>query len=292
MAYKSCDIKNLAFVGHGSSGKTTLSEVLLKKVGLISRVPAGVMDHTPDEKKRKHSIDASIAHFSWENHEINIIDAPGYQDFFFQAISAIDVAETAVIFISATDGVTVNTRKVWNIAEEKGLAKFIVLTKVDGENVSFEDTIKEIEQYFGSSCIPFIIPDGVGENFSKVSKILDDENSEYREQLMEATVETDDELLNLYLEGEEVPQERLKEQLKKAIMQGAITPIISMSTVKEIGIDEFLEMVINYAPSPVDVSVKKGKKGEEEIELKAIETEPFVGQVFKIFNDPFEESVI
>lgn len=290
--YESSAIRNLAFVGHGGTGKTTFAEVILKEVGLISRVPAGVMDYASDEKEKQISIDSAIAHITWKDKEINLIDCPGYQEFFHNAISALNVVETAVIFISAADGLTVNTRRAWSVAKQNHLAKIIVLTKADGENVNFDERIDQIQSQFGKHCIPFIVPDGVSSQFTRVKKVLDANEkgvAEYKNKLVEATVETNDELLNKYLEGEEIAADILEVQLKKAIKQGEIIPIVTVCPVKEIGTKEFLEVVSEFAPSPLEVAPKKPKniQTKEEMSLEVSEKGPFSGQIFRIFNDPF-----
>jgi len=290
--YESDAIRNLAFVGHGGTGKTTFSEAILKEVGIATRIPAGIMDYAPDEKERQISIDSAIAHITWKDKEINLIDCPGYQEFFHNTISALNVVETAVILISASDGLTVNTRRAWSVAKKNHMAKIILLTKLDGENVDFDATIEQIQSQFGKHCIPFIVPDGVSANFTKVKKVLDRSEkdvAEYKNKLVEATVETNDELLNQYLEGEEIAPDVLEKQLKKAIKQGEIIPIVAVCPIKEIGVKEFLEVVSEFAPSPLDVAPKKPKslQTKEEITLEVSQQAPFSGQIFKIFNDPF-----
>jgi len=289
--YESSAIRNLAFVGHGGSGKTTLGETLLKLAGIVTRVPAGVLDFSSDEKERQHSIESKIAHFSWKSKEINFIDVPGYQEFFQNVVSSLSVVETAVLVISASDGITINTRRAWNVAQKNGLAKFIVITKLDNENANFNDMVAQIQSTFGSHCIPFVIPDVSGLKFSKVHHIFDPSTpngKQYKDKLIEATVETSDELLNRYLEGESIAEDVIQKQLKEAIIRGQIIPIIASSPTKEIGLAELLDVILEYAPSPLDVPKKKAKTPSgEEVILEPTKNAPFAAQIFKIFNDPF-----
>ena len=287
--YDSSAIRNMAFVGHGTAGKTLLCEALLKEAGLATRVPAGIMDYAQDEKERGYSIDSSIAHFSWKDKEINIIDVPGYQEFFHNIVSSLSVVETAVIVIGASEGISVNTRRAWTIAQKNGMAKAIVLTKLDNENVSFENLLAQINETFGNQCIPLVIPDTTGPQFSKVQNILNDTGAEYRDKLIEVTVETDDELLNKYLEGQEISPEIIQAQLKKAIRQGKVIPILAVSPNKEIGVKEFLEIIVEYFPSPLDAPQKEGNiPGKEaKVTFAPKEEDPFSAQVFKVYNDPF-----
>ena len=294
--YDSRAIRNLAFVGHGSAGKSILCDAIAKEAGLTTRVPAGIMDYATDEKERSHSIDLAIARLSWQDKEITILDAPGYQEFVQSTISALSVVETAVVFVSAADGITVNTRRAWEVANAANLAKVIVVTKLDGENVTFENTLAEIQEAFGSQCIPLLVPDSVGGQFTKVDNVLTESSGnvgDYKEKLVESTVETDDELLNQYLEGEEIPAQVLEKQLKIAITQGKVVPVVAVCPTKEIGVKEFMNLVVEYLPSPLEAPAKTGKlaEKEDEMSLAAKKEEPFSAQIFKIYNDPFGRMV-
>lgn len=291
--YDTTAIRNLAFVGHGGSGKTFLCEALLKEAGLATRLPAGIMDYAQDEKDTGHSIELAIARFSWQDKEITMIDVPGYADFCYNVASALAVVETAVVVISASDGITVNTRKVWDAINQKGLPKAIVITKLDEENINFDNLIANIQKQFGKICVPLTVPDELGASCSKVhnifSKDLPEAYNIYRDQLVETIVETDDALLNRYLEGEKFPQEILEKQLAKAIAQKKAVPILSIISPKDIGIKEFLQVTVQFLPCPLDVPRKSAKiKGQEaETAYDATPEAPFSGQIFKVFNDPF-----
>lgn len=284
--YTTSDIRNIALVGHGGAGKTTLCETFMKKVGLISRVPDGKMDFAEDEKAKQYSIDAAIAHITYNNKEFNVIDVPGSQEFFHNVISSLSVVETAVVVIAATDGITINTKRAWQVATHNKMAKAIVITKIDGENVNFEETVEEIQKEFGSHCVPFAIPNASGANFSNISMIIAGDN-EYKEKLMEAVVETDEALMEEYFAEGTISQEAFENQLRKAVKDGSIVPIIPVNTVKEIGVTEVMNFICEYAPSPLDVVAKKGMEGENEVSYPATEDAPFTAQIFKVFNDPF-----
>jgi elongation factor G len=286
--YTTKNIRNVAFIGHGNAGKTVLTEALLKEAGIVNRVPAGVMDYSDDEKTRGHSIDSGIAHFSWQDHELNIIDVPGYQEFYHNIISCLSAVETAIVFVTATDGITVNTKRVWNIANQNKLAKIIVVTKLDGENVSFEKTVDQIQENFGTHCIPLMIPNTSGPQFEKIQNILKQDHSSHKEKLVEVTVETNDDLLSQYLDGKTMTPDVIEKQLKYAVMQGKVVPIIPIHPLKEIGIKELLDLILNFTPSPLDVPKKIGKStNDQELSFEPKEEEPFSAKIFKIFNDSF-----
>lgn len=294
--YDSSAIRNLAFVGHGNTGKTLFCEALLHEAGLVTRLPAGVMDYAQDEKERGYSIDLSIAKFAWQDKQITVLDVPGYQEFFHNAVSALSVVETAVFVIAASDGITVNTRRAWQLAEERKMPRVIVLTKLDGENIDMENLVDSIQKQFGKHCVPFTVPNATGSALSKVHNVLLDNAdvaAAYRDKLAEAIVETDDELLNKYLEGETIPNETLLQQMRKGISSGQVIPMLSVVPPKKIGVPEFLQVVADYLPSPLSMPPKKGKVPgkEEEISYEASPEAPFSAQVFKIFNDPFGRMV-
>lgn len=292
MTHDTTSIRNLAIVGHGGSGKTTLSEAMLLEAGLATRVPAGIMDYHEDEKERGNSIDASIAQFSWNDNNYTIIDAPGYQEFVHNSIGALSTVETALILVSATDGITINSRRMWNICEKNGQARIIVVTKLDADNVSFEDTVAQIQEQLSEQCKPLVVPSGSGSQLNEVHNVVDNRSEEYadhRKSLVEAIVETDDDMMEKYLEGEDIPTDSLRAQFKKGIHAGQIYPIVTVCPSKSLGIKELLQVITNLAPSPLDVTPKKGKvRGtDEEKNMERSPDAPFTGQVFKVFNDPF-----
>lgn len=283
-------LRNLTFVGHGGAGKTTLCEAVLMEAGLATRLPAGIMDYLPDEKDRGGSIDSALAQFSWDGKEVTFIDTSGYQDFIHSTISALNVVETSVCVVSAADGVTVNTRRGWEESRKKGVASIVVVTKLDGENVSFDDMVSKIQQDLGERCLPFIIPSGDGDALTEVYSVLTSDNekvSKYKEQLIESVVETDDEMLSKFFEGEEIPIDDLKKQFRKVVYSGEVFPIIVVCPTKNIGVKEFMSCIDLLCPSPADVPARKAEENGEEKTVEASADAEFSGQVFKIFNDPF-----
>src|SRR6185312_5520080 len=161
------DIRNIAFCGHGSAGKTTLSDTLLAKTGAINHpasVEAGtsICDFDEEEKHHKYTVESSLIHFNYAGKYFNVIDTPGYPDFIGQTLAALRGVDTACIFVNAHSGIEVNTRRVFQEAGKAGLGRMIVISKVDSENVEFETLLKEISALFGRACIPLNVPIGCG----------------------------------------------------------------------------------------------------------------------------------
>jgi elongation factor G len=310
--YATGDIRNIALVGHGDSGKTTLAEAMLftaKATNRLGSVEDGSShsDWDDQEKERQSSIYTSCLHLDWKSKTVNILDAPGYPDFVGQALSSLRAVETAVVVISATAGISVNTRKMWAASEKEGLARFIVVTRIDGDNVDFEALLESIRENFGKQCIPMTLPVGQGQDFKGVVNVLTlkapsgvegasgdapdgviGDVGGMHDQLMETALEADDALLEKYLEGEKIGVEDLNRVLSRAIVQGKVVPILVANGKKCQGVEELLDAVTAFAPSPVEgarryLEVREGTAKPIECEADG----PFLAQVFKIMSDPF-----
>ena len=306
--YETKDIRNVAFVGHGASGKTSLVEGILFKAGATKRLGCvdegtSVSDFDSEEKERKTTIDSSVLHCNWQNKEINVIDTPGYPDFISGAIGALNAVETAVVVISATSGIQVNTQKMWNIATEAGLARVIVITKMDGENVDYPALLDSIQKTFGGECLPLMLPVGHGSEFKGVVDVfnLPDEVPDEvignvdssREKLVEGIVSVCDTQLEKYLEGQEISDETLQGCFSTAIAAGSIVPVLCCNNKKELGIESVVDIIAKFTPSPEKglackcASVKEDKVSEDEIDVEVSKSAPFSAQVFKSITDPF-----
>jgi elongation factor G len=305
--YETKDIRNVAFVGHGASGKTSLVEGILFKAGATKRLGSvddgtSISDFDPEEKERKTTIDSSILHCNWQDREINIIDTPGYPDFISGSIGALSAVETAIVVIAATSGIQVNTQKMWSIAREAGLARMVVITKMDGENIDFPALLDSIQNAFGPECLPLMLPVGYGAGFKGVVDILnlpdevpDDvigDVKDSREKLIEAIVSVCDEQLEKYLEGQEIEVEKLKGCFSTAIASGSIVPILCCENKKSLGVEEIVDVIAEFTPSPekglarMCVSIEGEGEGEER-EVAVSKSAPFSAQVFKSITDPF-----
>ncbi|GAX62812.1 translation elongation factor G [Candidatus Scalindua japonica] len=306
--YETKDIRNVAFVGHGASGKTSLIEGILFKAGATTRLGSvddgtSVSDFDSEEKERKTTIDSSVLHCNWHGKEINVIDTPGYPDFIGGAIGALNAVETAVVVVAATSGIQVNTQKMWDIASDEGLARVVVITKMDGENIDFPALLDSIQSSFGEECLPLMLPIGHGPDFKGVVDILNQSDEvpdgvigdvvENREKLVEGIVSVCDEQLEQYLDGKEIKLETLQGCLSTAIASGSIVPVLCCENKEGIGVEGIVDVIAEYTPSPEKCltckcsSVSGGEVSEEEKEIEVSKSAPFSAQVFKSITDPF-----
>jgi elongation factor G len=296
--YETKDIRNIVFVGHNSSGKTTLGDTILFKTKATNRLGTieegtSVFDFEPDEKERKNSIDLAIASVNAQGREINLLDAPGYSDFAGEAVSGLNAVETAVVCINAVDGIRVNTTKMWDLAGKIGVARIISINKMDSENIKFPELIASIQEAFGKQCVPVLLPSGAGEAFKGVVNLVttpDGGSSEFKAMAGEAReklMECDDAIIEKYLNGETISADELSKALPKALAQGKVVPILCTSAKKDVGVAEFVDFIAKFAPSPLDVPPKKGVDPEKNAELTRPANGPLSGQVFKSIADPF-----
>jgi elongation factor G len=297
------DIRNIALVGHGASGKTTLADTMLFMAKAVDRRGSpddgtSVSDFDEDAKKRKASIDATILHFEDKGKHVNLIDTPGYPDFIGQAICGISAVENAVVVISASSGIEVNTRRLYNEAKKMGLARILVINKMDADNVDFDMLLDGIEKTFGKSCVLFNIPVGSGAKFTGVVDVLHPPASKpadmltdvegARAKLMEAAVEADDVLMEKYLGEGTLSDDELNGLIPKAVASGSVIPIFCTSGKKDIGVTELMTGLEHYALSPAQGAQRKvAKSGAEGTPIKAAETGEAIGQVFKVISDKF-----
>ena len=317
LKYESKSIRNLAIIGHGGTGKTTLCESFLYVAGKTERpgrVDEGTssMDYEPEEQKRHVSISAATNHIEWDKHRINIIDTPGDSNFTFDTKSCLRVVDGAVVLVDAVAGVEFQTEKVWEYADEFKLARILFISRMDRERADFANAVESVRTRLGKKVTITSLPIGAESAFSGVvdlitmkALIFDNEKrvtktadipgdmagevKKYRDILIEDIAETDDEMMNKYLEGGELSPEDLKTGLRKGIVDGIITPIICGSALNHIGISSLLDRIVQFFPSPVDRGPIIGKKpgtGEEEIRLPE-ESAPFSALVFKTIADPY-----
>lgn len=296
------DIRNLALVGHGASGKTTLADALLFKAKAVDRLGSvddgtSVSDYDDEEKTRKYSIDSSLLHLEHQGKTIHLLDTPGKPDFVGAALEALLPVETAIVVVSAPSGIEVNTRRLFNEAGKRGLARILVINKMDAENIKFDELLANLRDTFGKGCVLFNAPIGLGPQFSGVVSVLNPPATlpdgclvdvhAVRAQLVDAIVEVDDALMEKYLILGTVTGEELAGAIPKALAAGTVIPILCVSAKQDVGISELLDALAQHALSPVQGKLRTGTKGGNEVAIEPGESGEFVGQVFKTLNDKF-----
>ena len=312
-AYSADKIRNVALLGHSSSGKTTLTEAVLFALGITNRqgkVVDGntVSDFDKEEIARKVSIGTSVIPVEWNNIKYNLLDTPGYFDFIGEMYGAKRASEGSVLLVDASSGIEVGTEKVWKNLEKYKTPRIIFLNKMDKENVDFEKILSELKTTFGDKIIPFALPLGVSEHFNGFVSVMDGKAYEYsgknrkeipitddqisvideiKETLYEKVAESDEGLMEKYFGGEEFTPEELNRGLRLSVANGDLVPLVVGSAEKTIGVDFLLQVIGDYIPSPLDVGSYKGLKDEQEIERKVDDKEPYSAVVFKTIIDPF-----
>jgi len=299
------DVRNLGLIGHGGTGKTSLVEHMLHKTGMTSRagsIDTGntVGDYLEEEIARKFTISLKLMHMDWKDSRIYIVDNPGYADFIAEMIASLSVLDSAILLVDGTAGIEVGTISAWRCCEENDLPRAIFVNRLDKENSDFYGVLASLQSNFGSSCIPFAIPVGeaaelkgtVGiwntDDESQVPEEVRDQFSEYREKLIEAAAETDDDLTEKYLEEGTLSNEEIAGGLRVGIASGDILPVLCGAATADIGTKELLDFISDCLPSPLDAAQRTAKsKDGEEVDLKADSSAPLAAHVFKTMTDPY-----
>ncbi|MGH9298807.1 MAG: elongation factor G [Acidimicrobiales bacterium] len=309
----SAKIRNVALVGHGGSGKTTLAEALLACSGAVSR-PGRVEDGTtvcdfdPEEQKHHISVSLALAPIDFGDMRINVIDTPGYADFVNEVESALSVADLAVVVVSAVEGVEVQTEVVWRMAAARNLPRLIFVNKLDRERADFERTLDQLHELFGAGIAPLELPIGEEAAFRGVADLLTDtaitydtgspatgsipdemEELEQRvhESLVEGIVVADDDLMERYLEGDVPSAKELEATLAHGVASGTVFPVVCGSATKLVAIDRLATFIAEIGPSPLHRSPTVVRAGGETREVPVDPDAPPLARVFKTIADPY-----
>ncbi len=318
MAHKGAQrIRNVAIVGHRGSGKTSLNEALLYEAGAINRLGSvadgsTVSDSEPDEVDREMSISASFSSFEHDDRKINLIDTPGEPSFVADALSALRVCESAVFVINGVMGVEVTTDRLWQRANELGLARLVFVNMLDRERSDFFGALDALKAAFGPHVVATEIPIGTEHETSGIVDLIDmkayeydgtdrgsaneleipeevgEQANEYREKLMDEVAENSDDLMERYLEGEDISHDEIVEALKDGVTKGSIFPVTCGIATKNFGTDRLLDALVNDLPSPAKKGAITANDADGgEIDLEPDESADAVAYVFKTLADPF-----
>ncbi len=310
-------IRNVALIGHRGSGKTSLAEAILFEAGKINRLGSvtegtTVCDHEPDEQERQMSIDAAVASIDFHDRKINLIDTPGDPSFVADALAALRVVDSAVIVVNAVSGVEVHTERLWTRAADEGLSRLIFVNMLDRERADFFKTLDSLKAAFGVHVVATEIPIGSEHEVRGVVDLIDmkayvyegedrgnsqeteipeelqDLAEEYREKLMDEVAENSDELMERYLEGEEISHEEIVTALKKGVTEGNLFPVTCGVATKNLGSDRLLEALLEDLPSPaMRGAIQALGADDAEADIAPDEDAPIIAYVFKTTADPY-----
>jgi elongation factor G len=312
-------IRNIGTFGHGGEGKTSLGDAILFDAGENSRLGrvddgSSLMDFEPEEINRKISISASLSHFEWDKHDFHIIDTPGYANFIAEAKASMRVVDGAIIVVGGNSGVKVQTETVWEYANEFEIPRILYVSKMDMERADFLKVVEEVKKTFPSQlAVPVQLPIGGEGNFKGVVDLIHQKAYLYREdgsgqfeikevpldmkegvdrlheKVVEAVVEMDDQLMEKYLESGEISTDEIIQCLRKGTMERRLVPALCGSSIRNMGIQPLLNMMMRCFPSPLEKGPVQGKNiktGESE-SREPKEDAPFSAFVFKTIADPF-----
>src|SRR2546425_919792 len=265
MAIEIGKVRNVGVVGHGGVGKTSLVEALLFTAGAVTRLGkvddgSTTTDFDPDEIKRKISINTAVAYCDWKGHRVTFVDTPGYGDFISEARAGLRVVEGAVVVVDAVAGVQVQTERVWKFATEYDLPRAVVVNRLDRERADFFRTLESLGKRLKGRFVPLQVPVGAEGAFTgavdlvhmkDVPAALADQAREYREKLVEAVAETDDDLLNTYLEEGTIAEAEMVRALGSGIAAGKLVPVLCASATKNIRGQALLHLILQSFPSPL-----------------------------------------
>jgi len=306
-------IRNVALVGHGGSGKTTLAEALLHAAGTIPRMGrvedgTAVCDSEPEEARHHLSASLALASFEWQSTKINLLDCPGYADFFGEVSAALGVADLAVFVVSAVEGVEVQTEIAWALAAERQIPRMVFINKLDRERADFDRTLSQAQDVFGAGIAPLELPVGAEGGFRGVLDLLSDRAITYdtgsavegpvpddlaatehqiHDSLVEGIVVADDSLMERYLEGDTIGFEELEKTLAHGVAAGSVFPVVCGSALKGIGIDRLADLIVEIGPSPAERPAVPVVAGDDITEVAPDPAAKPLAVVFKTVADPF-----
>lgn len=312
--YGSANLRNVAVVGHGRAGKTSLLDACLFNAGAVNRLGntangSSFLDVEPEEIRRGFSIDSKLVAIEWQGCKLNLLDTPGYPDFISEVKGALTAADCALIVISAPSGIEIETEKDWRLAEEMALPRAFFVNKMDREHADFQQVVDELRVRFGKGVVPVQLPLGQESSFQGVIDLLtmsskftsheeetivtgipeymDEAVETARQALVEALADFNDTLLEKFLDGEDIPQHEIGQALSDGIAAGKVFPVFCGAAAQNVGVRKLMNGIISYLPAPGSRSAIGTEPGKEDTLLERTLTDPFSAQVFKTVVDPF-----
>ncbi len=311
--YRTEEIRNIGIIAHSGAGKTSLIEAMLYNGGAIERMGAvdngnTVADYASDEIERKTSLNCSVCIAEWTENKLNIIDTPGAEDFYGDLHGVLRVVDAVIVVVDATTGVEGGTEKVWEIADKYDLPRILFINKMDKENASFDNALASISEILETRAVPVQIPIGKEDQFTGVVDVIQDgaflepsgsapatksdvpddllgTAEEYREALVEVAAESDDELIEKFFEGE-LSEEEIQKGLQTGISENQFVPVLCGSALKNIGVQQLMDMIISCCPSPVQAAEIQDVDDESKTREPSTDA-PLSAVVFKTIADPF-----
>ncbi|MFZ5917060.1 MAG: elongation factor G [Chloroflexota bacterium] len=312
-SFKTEELRNISLLGHGGSGKTSLAEAMLFASGAtnrMGRVEDGttVADFDEEEIERRISLSAAMVPCEWRSAKINVIDTPGYADFIGEVRQAVRVSDTVAILVDAVAGAEVGTAVVWNLADEAGVPRIVIINKMDRDNANFERALESLQEHFDAMFVPFQLPLGSQSDFRGVVDLIamkayegqkgnavavpadmHEQADEYRVKLIEAAAEANDELIMKYLEGEELSDQEIRDGLKTGVQARSVVPVFCTASTAGLGIQPLMDAIVDYVPSPQELGAAVAQNPVTEAEETVLPnaSQPLTALVFKTMADPF-----
>ena len=292
------DIRNVALIGHGHSGKTALVDAIALHCKLTTRLGSiadgsSLSNSEPEERERKQTLSAHLFRIPLGSARLNLIDTPGHPDFVAGAIAAIDVVETAVLCVNATNPLTFHARQLWEAAGRSGVGRAIVVTHLDQEKTSFEQVLAELRAAFGHAVVPVTYPNGAGASFTQAHMVTHDEGpqaAKYHDMIEEDEAEVDDTLMEHYLSTGHLDPNEFEANLRRAVARGKLVPVFTVCPQRGLGIAQLLEFVQLHFPSPVCFGARGAAKPGNTTPTDLVEPNdsgPFAAKVWKTVADPY-----
>ncbi len=309
--YKTDLIRNVALVAHGGAGKTSLAEAMLFNTGAINRMGkvedgTTTSDFDEEEIRRSISLSNSVIPCEWQGHKVNVLDTPGYLDFVGEVKNALRVSDGALVVVDAVAGVEVGTELVWSYAVERNLPQMVVVTKMDRDNADFQLALSGLSKSFDATFVPVALPIGKEQSFRGVFDLITmkarmggagdagdapgdvlDMAAEWREKVVEAAAEGDDQLMIKYFEDEELSEDEIRSGIKAAMQAGTLVPVYFVSGTANVGVTPLLETIIQLFPSPAQAGEDEVEGAEGPEMITADSSGPLAALVFKTYTDQY-----